>query len=78
VANASSFESRSGRPRGVSGESVVRKGVAGEWHGALTPRDKELAWRRAGAELTAMGYGRAGAPGVFQRQGLNPGRAGDK
>jgi hypothetical protein len=78
VTKASSFETRSGRPRGVSGESVVRKGVAGEWHEALTARDKAMAWRKAGAALAAMGYGQVGDPGVFRHQRLDPGRAGDK
>lgn len=69
VAEASSFETMSGRPRGVSGESVVRKGVAGEWREALTTRDRALAWRVAGAELAAMGYARDGEPGRFQAPG---------
>jgi hypothetical protein len=65
VAKASSFETMSGRPRGVSGESVVRKGVAGEWREELTARDRALAWRVAGAELAAMGYTRDGEPVRF-------------
>lgn len=60
VAKASSFETMSGRPRGVSGESVVRKGVAGEWRAELTARDRALAWRLAGTELAAMGYAQDG------------------
>lgn len=69
AAKASSFEVMSGRPRGVSGESVVRKGVAGEWREALTARDQALAWRMAGRELAAMGYSRDGEPGVFRARG---------
>lgn len=69
VAKASSFETMSGRPRGVSGESVVRKGVAGEWREELTARDRMLAWRVAGAELAAMGYTRDGEPVRFQAPG---------
>ncbi|HEY3645676.1 MAG TPA: sulfotransferase domain-containing protein [Gammaproteobacteria bacterium] len=67
VAKASSFEAQSGRPRGVSSESVMRRGVAGEWHEALNARDQALAWRLAGTELAAMGYTRDGDPTVFQR-----------
>lgn len=69
VAKASSFEAMSGRPRGVSGESVVRKGVAGEWREALNARDRALAWRVAGAELTAMGYTQDGEPVDFRAPG---------
>jgi hypothetical protein len=69
VAKASSFETMSGRPRGVSGESVVRKGVAGEWREELTARDRALAWRVAGTELTAMGYAQDGELQGFQAPG---------
>ena len=69
VAQASSFKTMSGRPRGVSGESVVRKGVAGEWREALSARDRALAWRVAGAELAAMGYAQDGGPERFQAPG---------
>lgn len=69
VAKASSFETQSGRPRGVSGESVIRKGVAGEWREALNGRDQALAWKLAGTELAAMGYTREGKPGRFQAPG---------
>ncbi|HLW74565.1 MAG TPA: sulfotransferase domain-containing protein [Gammaproteobacteria bacterium] len=60
VAKASSFEAMTGRPQGVAAEDVMRKGVAGEWHESFTTRDQALAWRIAGAELAAMGYGRDG------------------
>jgi hypothetical protein len=66
VAKASSFEAMSGRPRGVSGEDVMRRGVAGAWLDELNRRDQTLAWRLAGPELAAMGYGRGGAPGPFR------------
>ena len=75
VAKASSFEAQSGRPRGVSGEDVMRRGIAGEWRESLNLRDQALAWRVAGTELTAMGYTRDGKPGPFQPAGLNPGRS---
>jgi hypothetical protein len=74
VAKASSFEALSGRPRGVSGEDVMRRGIAGEWRESLNRRDQALAWRVAGAELTAMGYTRDGEPQPFQPGGPNPGR----
>jgi hypothetical protein len=66
VAQDSSFETQSGRPQGVEGQDVIRKGVAGEWRSALTGMDRALAWRIAGKELTAMGYLRDGEPAVFQ------------
>lgn len=69
VAKASSFEAQSGRPRGVASKSVMRRGIAGEWHEALNRRDQALAWRLAGKELTAMGYTRDGEPTVFRRPG---------
>jgi len=68
VAKASAFETLSGRPRGVAGEDVMRKGVAGEWHESLNGRDQALAWRVAGTELAAMGYTREGDPGPFRLQ----------
>jgi hypothetical protein len=74
VAKASSFEALSGRPRGVSSEDVMRRGIAGEWRESLNRRDQALAWRVAGAELTAMGYARDGEPQPFQPGGANPGR----
>ena len=74
VAKASSFETLSGRPRGVSSEDVMRRGIAGEWRESLNRRDQALAWRVAGAELTAMGYARDGEPQPFQPGGTNPGR----
>ena len=75
VAKASSFEAQSGRPRGVSGEDVMRRGIAGEWRESLNRRDQALAWRAAGAELAAMGYTREGKPRPFQPGDRNPGRA---
>jgi hypothetical protein len=75
VAKATSFEALSGRPRGVSGEDVMRRGIAGEWRESLNRRDQALAWRVAGAELTAMGYSREGKPRPFQPGGLESGAA---
>jgi hypothetical protein len=66
VAKASSFEAQSGRPRGVSGEYVLRRGVTGEWRESLNRRDQTLAWRVAGAELAAMGYAENDAPRPFK------------
>jgi hypothetical protein len=74
VAKASSFEAQSGRPRGVSGQDVMRRGIAGEWRESLNSRDQALAWRVAGVALTAMGYTRDQEPQPFQPGGLNPGR----
>ena len=73
VAKASAFETLSGRPRGTGAESVMRKGIAGEWREALNTRDQALAWRVAGRELGAMGYRREGMPGAFRRPGPTPG-----
>jgi hypothetical protein len=78
VAKASAFETQSGRPRGTSGESVMRRGIAGEWREALNTRDQALAWRVAGKELAAMGYRREGPPAAFLRPGPNPGQGRDK
>jgi hypothetical protein len=74
VRETSSFEAQSGRPRGVSGDKVIRRGVAGEWRESLTVRDQALAWRVAGAELAAMGYRRDGEPERFAPPGVKPGR----
>ncbi|HEY1991928.1 MAG TPA: sulfotransferase domain-containing protein [Gammaproteobacteria bacterium] len=67
VAKASSFQALSGREAGVDAQDVLRKGTAGEWHGSLNARDQALAWRVAGAELTAMGYCRDNEPVPFMR-----------
>lgn len=77
VAQASSFEAMSGRPRGVAAKDVVRKGVSGEWLSGLTPRDQALAWRIAGPELSAMGYTRDGSIKPFMAPGP-AGRSGTK
>ncbi len=77
VAQASSFETMSGRPRGVDAKDVVRKGVAGEWLTGLTPQDQALAWRIAGPELSAMGYTRDGGIKPFMAPGP-AGRSGTK
>ena len=66
VAQASSFEAVSGRPPGVAGQDVIRKGISGEWRESLTVRDRAAAWRIAGAELAAMGYGRDGVLETFE------------
>lgn len=74
VQAASSFEAQSGRPPGVAGDKVIRKGVAGEWRESLNARDQALAWRVAGAELAAMGYRRDGEPIRFAPPAVKPGR----
>jgi hypothetical protein len=66
VARASSFEAVSGRPPGVAGQDVLRRGISGEWRESLTARDQALAWSVAGAELAAMGYGRDGVLETFE------------
>lgn len=69
VAQASSFETMSGRPRGVAAKEVVRKGVSGEWLSGLTLQEQALAWRIAGPELSAMGYTRDGSIKPFTAPG---------
>ncbi len=78
VRQASSFEAMSGRPRGVAGQDVMRRGVAGEWQESLTSRDQRLAWRIAGPELAAMGFSRDGRLTPFGSQGGKTGRAAAK
>lgn len=78
VARASSFETLSGRPAGVGGPDVMRKGVAGEWRDSLNAKDQALAWRVAGAELAGMGYSRHGDPGPFHRPGQRAETVGSK
>lgn len=60
VKQACSFESVTGRSRGVAGKSVVRRGEYGVWRQELTKRDQSTAWRIAGSELEALGYGQDG------------------
>lgn len=69
MARASSFEAMSGRPAGVAGQDVMRKGIAGGWRESLNARDQALAWRVAGTELAAMGYSRDDDLASFRRPG---------
>src|SRR5215469_1047756 len=61
IGKASSFEAMTGRPRGVSAVHHIRRGMAGEGESALNSKEKRLALRIAGPELTALGYGPDGA-----------------
>ena len=60
VAKACSFETVTGRARGESAAHVIRRGISREWQTALNPNEQRLAWRIAGAELAALGYGKDG------------------
>ena len=59
-AAATSFERRSGgRQRGQEdSRSGVRKGVAGDWKGAFTERDRKVFLEEAGSALADFGYER--------------------
>tara|TARA_A100001391_G_scaffold198974_1_gene181319 strand:+ start:1418 stop:2269 length:852 start_codon:yes stop_codon:yes gene_type:complete len=63
------FETVSGgRKPGEEAESVVRKGVVGEWRDVLSTKDANRAWKLAGRELEACGYssnGMVGSPPAF-------------
>ena len=55
---ASSFERASNRQQGEEdSRSFFRKGVAGDWRGVFTERDREIYEELAGDQLTRMGYG---------------------
>lgn len=60
VAKACSFETVTGRARGEPAAHVIRRGISREWQTALNPKEQQLAWRIAGAELVALGYGKDG------------------
>lgn len=57
IESACSFESMTGRPRGVAKPDTVRRGITREWMSNLTLRDRKLAWRIASKELSLLGYG---------------------
>lgn len=61
-AEATSFERRSGgRQRGEEdAKSGVRKGVAGDWMGIFTGRDRTIFEEEAGPVLTDLGYAKSG------------------
>lgn len=54
------FEVKTGRPRGSDGTGILRKGAIREWLETLGEEEKAAAWELAGAELTALGYGKDG------------------
>jgi hypothetical protein len=55
---ASSFERVSSRRRGEEdSRSFFRKGVAGDWRGVFTERDRQIYEELAGDQLAKMGYG---------------------
>ncbi len=55
---AGSFERVSNRQRGEEdSHSFFRKGVAGDWRGVFTERDREIYEELAGDQLIEMGYG---------------------
>ena len=57
---ASSFERVSNRRQGEEDSgSFFRKGVAGDWKGVFTERDREIYEELAGEQLIEMGYGSA-------------------
>jgi hypothetical protein len=45
-----------GRKPGEAAESVIRKGVMGEWKSTLSAQDAERAWKAARRELEKFGY----------------------
>ena len=61
IRRATDFETVSGgRKKGEEAESVVRKGIVGDWRNVLSPRQAALAWRVARRQMTALGYTREG------------------
>lgn len=65
IETATSFEARTGRPRGSEGEGVIRKGAVQEWLDVLDEETRAAAWETAGAELTALGYTEDGSPAAL-------------
>lgn len=63
IRQRTSFEARTGRPRGTEGAGVIRKGAVGEWMDELADEANEHAWELIGAELEALGYRRAASHG---------------
>ncbi len=55
---ATSFEAKTGRPRGVEKRDILRKGAVGEWREKLSPGEQDRAWELVGDELEALGYSR--------------------
>jgi hypothetical protein len=60
IESACSFESMTGRPRGMAKSDTIRRGITREWMSSLTSSDRNLAWRIASKELSLLGYGRDG------------------
>ena len=62
IRRTTDFETVSGgRRKGEEAESVVRKGIVGDWRNVLSPRQAALAWRVARRQMIALGYTREGA-----------------
>ena len=61
MAEASSFEAVTGRPRGTVARSALRRGIVGEWKEALTADEADAAWRLIGDVLLHLGYERDGS-----------------
>lgn len=55
-----SFEAKTGRPRGTESKAVLRRGAIREWKETLSDREKEQAWSLAGDQLEAFGYTKHG------------------
>lgn len=61
IRRTTDFETVSGgRKKGEEAESVVRKGIVGDWRNVLTARQAALAWRVARRQMTELGYTREG------------------
>ena len=61
IRRTTDFETVSGgRKKGEEAESVVRKGIVGDWRNVLSPSQAALAWRVARRQMTALGYTREG------------------
>ena len=57
----SSFEAVTGRKPGEVAAHVIRRGISGEWHEALSSAEQQRAWQEAGDLLAMLGYTPSGA-----------------
>lgn len=60
IQDATSFEKKTGRERGIEAKDVLRKGATGEWLETLSREDREIAWKIAGESLSYFGYSQTG------------------